>query len=292
MEIPRTDYNRQYNIISLVWNSRIPGKGTLARLLSRLLIPKPKGRVISKNIFGFDLLLDPLIDNGVERSLYCFGAYEQGTLKFMEENLKQDSVFFDIGANIGLMSIYASYRVGKTGRVFSFEANPETVNILQYNIDLNKIENITVVDKAAGNKNGTIKIYNNWNVNRGGATLIKPQQESSSFDVDLIKIDSVSEYIDLNISMIKIDVEGFEMDVLMGLEKILQKKDAPALIIECSEDRNNNYSSVYALFDFIKSVNSYKIYKLSRTKERIGKLVEITTREDLPKHDNIFCIKN
>lgn len=292
MEIKHVNYVKKYQLISKIWDSSIIGKGTLSRFLSKQLIPKAKGELISKTIYGFDLLINPAIDNGVENSLYYFGTYEKGTLDFIKKNLSEGEVFFDIGANIGLMSIFSSYCVGKTGKVYAFEANPETAKLLQYNIELNKINNITIIDKAAGNATGKIKIYNNWAVNRGGATLIKPKQETDSFEVDLIKIDAITEYDSMNIGMIKIDVEGFEMDVLRGLEKILQKSNAPKLIIECSADRNNNYDSVFEIYDFIKKVNKYKIYKLSKGKERLGDLVEIQNKEELPKHDNIFCLNS
>lgn len=290
MEIKHVNYVKKYQLISKIWDSSLIGKGTLSRFLSKQLIPKATGELINKTIYGFDLLINPAIDNGVEHSLYYFGTYEKGTLNFIKQNLKEGEVFFDIGANIGLMSIFASYCVGKTGSVFAFEANPETAKLLKFNINLNKINNINIIDKAVGNDIGKIKIYNNWAVNRGGATLIKPEQETDSFDVDLIKIDAIEEYYSKDIKMIKIDVEGFEMDVLKGLEKILQKNNAPKLIIECSADRNNNYDSVFEIYDFVKKVNKYKIYKLSKGKERIGELVEILSKEDLPKHDNIFCI--
>ncbi len=290
MEHNTVNNTKKHKLISKIWDSSLIGKGTIARFLTKVLIKKAKGELISKTIYDFDLLINPAIDNGVEHSLYYFGTYEKGTLNFIKQNLKEGDVFFDIGANIGLMSIFASYCVGKTGKIYAFEANPETVKLLQYNIDLNTIKNINVIDKAVGNDFGKIKIYNNWAVNRGGATLIKPNQKTDSFEIDLIKIDSIPEYLSMQINMIKIDVEGFEMDVLKGLDKILQKPNAPKLIVECSADRNNNYDSVYEIYNFIKKINNYKIYKLSKGKERFGELVEINSKEELPKHDNIFCI--
>ena len=291
MEFKRVNHIKTYQLLSKIWDSSMIGKGTLSRALSKILISKPKDPVISKTIYGFDLLINPAVDNGVESSLYYFGTYEKGTLNFIKTHLTEGQVFFDIGANIGLMSIFASYCVGKSGRVYAFEANPETAKLLKYNIDLNTISNITIVDKAVGNQNGKIKIYNNWAGNRGGASLIKPEQETTSFEVDLIKIDDITEYNSINIGLIKVDVEGFEMDVLKGLENILSTPTPPKLIIECSADRNNNYDSVYEIYHFIKKVNNYKIYKLSKGKERFGELVEINSTDELPKHDNIFCIK-
>lgn len=292
MEQKRVDFSKTYLLLSKIWDSRMIGKGTMSRFLSKLLIPKPQGEVISKNVYGFELLLNPVIDNGVERTLYYFGTYEKGTLNFIKDHLPKGGIFFDIGANIGLMSIFAARCVGDSGKVYSFEANPGTARLLRYNIDLNKISNIQVVDKAVGNDNGKIRIYDNWSVNRGGATLIKPEKETDSFEVDLIKIDDSADYSNTNIGMVKIDVEGFELDVLKGMEKILRKPDPPKLIIECSADRNNHYDSVYEIYDFIKRVNTYKIYKLSNSKERPGHLVEIKSKEELPKHDNIFCIND
>jgi FkbM family methyltransferase len=290
MEFKRVNHLKKYLLLSKIWDSSMIGKGTLSRFLSKFLIPNPKDAIISKTIYGFDLLINPAIDNGVEHSLYYFGTYEKGTLNFIKTHLTEGQIFFDIGANIGLMSIFASYCVGKSGKVYAFEANPETAKLLKYNIELNNISNINIVDKAAGNNTGKITIYNHWTGNRGGATLIKPDKETESFEVDLIKIDTVDEYLSINIGMMKIDVEGFEMDVLKGLEKILRKDNPPKLIVECSADRNNNYDSVYEIYNFVKKINKYKVYKLSKGKERFGELVEINSATDLPKHDNIFCI--
>lgn len=292
MQIPHVNYVSRYKVLSAVWDSPFIGKGTLSRALSKMLIPKPTGEVVARTIYGFDLLINPAIDNGVEHSLYYFGTYEKGTLHFIRQHLKPGEVFLDIGANIGLMSLFAAQCAGTQGKVYSFEANPDTAKILRYNIHLNQSHNIEVVEKAIGNAHGSIKIYANWSVNRGGATLIKPKEEGASYQVELTRMDDF-EYLQTQpVAMAKIDVEGFELDVLKGMHKLLSRPEAPALIVECSADRNNHYESVYQIYDYIKSVNHYRIYKLSHTKERMGSLVEVTTKENLPKHDNIFCIQS
>lgn len=290
MGTPEVNYIASYQKIARVWDSKFLLRGTFSRFLSKLLVPAPKDKVIAGNLHGFKMLLDPVIDNGVEKSLYYFGTYEKGTLDFIKHHLPEGGVFLDIGANIGLMSIYASIVCGASGKVFSFEANPETLEILKENISLNKITNIVTVGKAVGSKADKLKIYNNWSVNRGGATLIKPSGSNEGVDVDMIALDETEPFNSLRISMVKIDVEGFELDVLLGMKKILSASAPPVLIIECSADRNNNYESTHSIYDFVSSLGKYKIFKLSDTKERIGTLKEITTKNELPKHDNIFCM--
>ena len=58
--------------------------------------------------------------------------------------LKEGDTFVDVGANIGLMSIFSSFLVRESGKVFSFEPNPITNNILKENIELNNLSNITI----------------------------------------------------------------------------------------------------------------------------------------------------
>ena len=291
MQIPHVDYTFRYRLLSGIWDSPLIGKGTISRSLSKLLIPKPTGELVARTVYGFDLLINPAIDNGVEHSLYYFGTYEKGTLQFIREHLKPGQVFLDIGANIGLMSLFAAQCVGKQGHVYAFEANPETAKILRHNLHINAVKNTDVIEKAIGNANGNIKLYANWQVNRGGATLIKPAEAKESYEVELTRINDFSELRELPIAMVKIDVEGFELDVLKGMSDLLKRESPPMLIVECSADRNNHYDSVYEMVDYIRSINTYSVYKLSNTKERFGKLLEVSSKEELPTHDNIFCIK-
>jgi hypothetical protein len=88
--------------------------------------------------------------------------------------------------------------------------------------------------------------------------------------------------------MIKIDVEGFEFQVLKGAANTI-KICKPILIIEFSVSRDNQYDP-FEMIDFIESFGFYEIFKLSGTKERKSKLIRINSREEFPNHDNVFCI--
>ena len=280
-------------IVSSIRDWNIKGSGKLSYFIAKFILPKPLGKTVIDTIYNFQLNVDPIVDNGVERALYYYGTYEKGTLDIIGKILKKGDVFVDVGANIGLMSIYAALIVGREGNVFAFEPNPNTKDLLIENMSLNKIKNIKVEGLALSSETKKSKIYDRWDVNRGGASLIKPSNPTQSYD---IQETTFSEYFNSNqdIKLIKIDVEGFELEVLKGAKAfILNTKTPPILIVEFSSMRVNTFGkNTEPLYDFLKDLSHYRIFQSVRGKERISKLIEIKDKKNLPKHDNIYCFTN
>ncbi len=270
----------------------IKGINKITQLLTRIVPkPTPKGPCIIKTIHGFKLIVDPAYDKGLERTLSIYGTYEEGTLRIMSQVLREKSTFIDIGANIGLMSLHAAQILKKTGRVLSFEALPSTYDILQQNIKLNKFENIEAINMALGSTSGTIDIFDNDEINRGSSSLIKSEHSNSSHQTSIMPFD---EFLDKhpeinNISSIKIDVEGWELEVLKGAKQLLSNPEAPVCIVECSTLHPTYGGSTQDIYHFLRTINSYRIFHLANGKERTSKLVEIVSTENLPEHDNLFC---
>jgi FkbM family methyltransferase len=185
------------------------------------------------------------------------------------------------------MSVIASRLVGEKGRVLAVEANLKTVDILHQNTALNHCQNIDVYPVALGSENGTATLYENWEVNRGGASLLS-QDNSEGTEVPLWKLDEL--FGDLTIDLIKMDVEGFELEVLKGGINLL-KACLPVLIIEVSEQREQEKGvSPKEIADFVKTIGNYQLFKQKGTKERRSKLIPILTDADLPQHDNLVCV--
>jgi FkbM family methyltransferase len=278
-----------HKLISLLRDIDIRGIRKLSVVLPRVLLPDSTkiGEHILQTNHGFLMKIDPSKDTGVELSLFQTGTYEKGTLYFIASYLNRGDCFVDVGANIGLMSIFASQCVGNPGKILAFEAHPETHQLLQENIALNHIENIKTFNFALGNESAKATIYDNWNVNRGGASLVIHAENATGFEVDVKTLDEVIQN-DFQPKMIKVDVEGFEFQVLKGATNTI-KNCKPILIIEFSVSRDNQYDP-FEMIDFIESFEFYEILKLSGTKERKSKLIQIKSREEFPNHDNIFCI--
>lgn len=287
--IPHRSFLLRHRLISMLRDLNVRGIRRISVELPKLLLPKPEkvGKHILRTLHKVDLIIDPSIDKGVELSLFETGTYEKGTIQLMDDFLKPGSVFVDIGANIGLMSAIASQMVGETGKVIAVEANPKTLELLNQNLELNHCKNVEVIPDALGSEAGSALFYENWQVNRGGASLLS-QGDEQGVEVRVRTLDEVLS--GQRVDLIKIDVEGFELEVLKGGLQTLNAS-RPVLIVEVSDERISEKGvSPVEIADFITGLGAYQLFKQKGTKERRSKLIPISGHNDLPKHDNIIAI--
>ena len=271
----------------------VRGSGKLTEILLKFLpIPHPKAPCIIETLHNFKVIVDPFTDKGIEKVLFLYGTYEEGTLRMMKHLLKDAKTFIDIGANIGIMSLYAAKIMNKKGKIWSFEPLTSTYNILTQNIKLNRFQNIRSENLAIGSRNESLSIYENININRGAASLIDDGDSKLKQSVKVIRLDHYLENNKINepIDCIKIDVEGWELQVLKGATTILTSSNAPVCIIECSNTRHSFVDSAADMYSFLRDINSYRIFRLIRGKDKPSRLIEIKRKDALPKHDNLFCL--
>jgi len=146
-----------------------------------------------------------------------------------KSGVKSDGVFVDIGANIGTHSIYAAMS-GAFSKVIAIEPLFENLTLAQVNLTLNKIDNVTLVHSAAGSEPGKAKIYRNVR-NYGKSSLANDMGDgfeiiSVSPLTDILKKENISL---ADVSMVWIDVEGFEAEVIKGMSELLEC-NAPLVI--------------------------------------------------------------
>lgn len=275
-----------HQLVNCIYDLNFKGSGSAAVALARLLLPLPVGSIAVPTCYNFSMVVNPLEDNFVERSIYYTGTYEKGTLFVMQHLLKPGDRVVDAGAHIGLMSLLAAGIVGKQGAVFAFEPIPSTHQLLKQNIALNEFSQIYAYKEALGQTQHHGRMANNQINNRGTYGLI-PESEQKSEVVEVL-VKPLDTYAEIGkVQLIKADVEGHELQVLKGALKKLSAPNPPALILECG---HLSPSDQQLLFDFIKGVNEYRIFKLKGTKRKISSLVEVQSSLDLPEEDNIFCL--
>ncbi len=275
----------------------IKGFRKLAYHLPRFLFPKPTGEAVWPNVHGFKLHIDPTTDTGVEHSLYYEGTYEPGTLKIIEHLLEPGDHFMDVGANIGLMSIFAARLVGPEGKVTAFEPHPKTRQILLKNIVLNGLERtVEVMPYALGSESRSALLYDDPSKNRGAASLMETGSAAAVYEVQTMSLDNfLKKPSGVNFplpSLIKIDVEGLEIEVLKGAMSLLGSASPPALIIESSASRDHSGATdIAALYNFISNIQGYQVYKGLKNKSFTSRLIKVNHSDEMPNHDNIYALQ-
>jgi FkbM family methyltransferase len=189
----------------------------------------------------YTMLLNPR-DNGISRTLAANGKREMQLRAIMDEILKPGMCVFDLGANIGYYAIYEAIKIGKSGKVYCIEPSPDNITLLKRNVALNKMEDrVEVFHYGAADKTGEAEFflseYSNLhtfmpNQFRCGG---KSQRllEGKTIKVPLT---TVSEFIKgkRKIDLIRMDVEGFEVEVINGMQEALDqdKEFSPIVVFE------------------------------------------------------------
>jgi FkbM family methyltransferase len=187
---------------------------------ARLFAGAPRPLVLQRQLFGFHLQVDVSRSN-VQRLLFLDGERFVGEREVVRDLLAPGMRVADVGANIGYYLLLIESVVGATGHVVCFE--PEAANLceLRRNVRVNGFANVEVVAAAAGATNGIVALRTGIN-----AAIVEPG--TGDCTVPLVSLDTaLAEAVDL----LKIDVEGYEGQVLAGARRLLVER-RPALWLE------------------------------------------------------------
>ena len=182
-----------------------------------------------KNI-SFLMSLDPR--NGyIDEKIFDKGYFEEEMLDAFMHYLKPGMTFVDIGANIGQHTLFVSRVVGPTGNVISFEPIPHLYEQIKRSVEANAMNNIKIVHAGCGEKEETKTLYIN-KANIGGSSVIPLSSDKKEEEISIHIIKAEETLLPYNkINLVKIDVEGYEYQALLGMEKIIAR-DTPVLFIE------------------------------------------------------------
>lgn len=213
--------------IILVYFLQLPFKKINSIIFKRKINPRLIGNVTIQNKYGTFFCKDNMT------SAWIASTYHEPLMR-KYFSLKENGVFVDIGANIGKYSIVLGRQL-KKGKVVSIEAERGNFETLKKNIGLNKLENIFPMNVACSNKEGKLTFYIDP-YSTGGHSL-KPLKENKKVEVDAKKLDSILKILKIKkVDLIKIDVEGAELEVLKGATSTL-KKSHPKIIFEAWDNK-------------------------------------------------------
>jgi FkbM family methyltransferase len=189
-------------------------------------------------------------DLHVGRALDLYGDWAKVESDLFGAILNPGAVVLDVGANIGVHTVYFAGVVGPTGHVIAFEPQRLVYQTLCANLALNSLGNVEAINMGVGVSSGVLSLprldYSSEH-NFGGASLGVNQ---GGDEVSVITLDS----LDLSsVFLLKVDVEGMELDVLRGGEALLSRC-RPVLYVE-----NAEASRSPALIDYLQSID-YHLY--------------------------------
>jgi len=163
----------------------------------------------------------------------ALGMYESNKSHVITTLFKPGMTFIDVGANKGDFSLIASKIAGIEGKVLSFEPEPDNCSWVRKSIEMNNYTNIQLFDLALGDSNGKAKLY--IGEKSGWHSLVPDQTGRGMGEIEVTTrtLDSLLEEIECPaVDMIKIDVEGAELEVLYGAEKTLSNNENLILLID------------------------------------------------------------
>jgi len=214
------------------------------------------------NFMNFKFFYDKLRDTSIASSILTNGNYEEETCKEIKNSLFSGDVFIDGGANIGFYSILSSKFVGSKGKVISFEPTSTCYNYLLKNIKINKKKNIFPVKKAISNKNSTVlfKVGENSEEN----SIVKNSNKKDNIiKIKAISIDSYCKNKKIKkVNLIKLDIEGQELQALKGSRNTILKNKDIKIIFELNISKRKD-GIIYSkkIFNYLSKLN-FKYFKL------------------------------
>ena len=204
-------------------------------------------------------------------------------IEFCKREIKKGDTVIDAGANIGYFTLFFSKLVGEEGKVIAFEPDPINFDILKKNIEQNRITNVELVKKGISNKNESMKLYKS--AVSGGHSLIKNEWGKEFTTIQTVTLDDY--FNDQKIDLIKIDVEGFELEVIDGGTKLFKNNNKIKIISEFGGYyyKKNNPKILYPKILHENGFNLFGIINKSKGKSKIvpmkfDKLMEFYSKTD------------
>lgn len=180
---------------------------------------------------------------GVSALVNAHGLYDFNNMTLLKRLLANGGVFVDVGANVGAYTLVASEQA--RARVLAFEPHPATFAMLEENLRRNGRKNVFASCAAVGNKVGVLSISDTPG---SSTTHVIAGDSDSAIEVPVVRLDVELERRDLHADAIKIDVEGFEYQVLHGMGEELCH--ATVVFVEVnglSDQRGAGRDNIFAL---------------------------------------------
>lgn len=176
--------------------------------------------------------IDPVSLLGI--ALTNQGEHEHGMVQTLEKFLKPCDTFVDLGANEGYFTVIGARLCGAEGRVLAIEPQHRLLPVIEQNLKLNGLSHVEVLNAAISDQRGTATLHLTASTNSGGSGFHRhskyklPTQEIGTLTLEEALDAQKLEQVDL----MKVDIEGFEYEALLGSTKVFEQHRVKALALE------------------------------------------------------------
>lgn len=203
-------------------------------------------------IEGRKMFLDE--HDSLRLSLY---PYVPEMTNFFKENIKKGDVVLDLGANIGYFTCLFAQLVGESGKVFSFEPEPNNFKLLKKNVEVNGYKHVVLEQKAVSNVNSMTKMYisNSPKDHR----IYDTHDNLGSIEVESIRLDEYFKDFNQKVNLVKSNIQGADYAAFQGMKSVIEKSRSniilamefnPAMIKEFGNGNSEEFLDQLLAYDF------------------------------------------
>jgi FkbM family methyltransferase len=211
---------------------------------------------------GIRLLLDP---EDYFQCMMFYGRYTPEILQVLEHFVAPGDKVIDVGAHLGYFSIHLGRLVTRSGRVYSVEPDPRAMECLARSVAANHMEWIETFPVALSASKRSINFY--LSPQLGWSTAVRNTHlvNLRTINVETVPLDWLVECgkVSPELRLVKLDVEGFEVQVLRGMQRVLQES-RPILVVEVNDRMlTAQGDSPTGLLDLVRSFD-YSVYAIEK----------------------------
>ena len=213
--------------------SWLPGRPWLAR---RVLLPSLRRQPVTFRARArWGGVFRGRTEDVIQRYLYALGVWEPNVTRLMQDHLRAGDIVIDVGANIGYHAVLSARLVGPSGHVLAVEPSPTIRAQLIENVHANDVAGIVeIVPVAVSDSPGELRLVPGPATNVGLATVVHSDEPDAGHVVRADTLDNIVDGAGLDpqrVRLLKVDVEGAEVNVLRGARRVLSTLPFGALVV-------------------------------------------------------------
>ena len=240
----------------------LSGCGTFANSrMVRSLSGTQRGLAWGRLRDGSEILVP--LDDYVGRAVFFVGDLDRKVSAVIARIVGPGDVVLDIGANLGLVTMQLAHLVGESGRVHAFEPNPAMVEILTQTLERNAARNVELHSYGLGSEDGQIELA--IPIGHAGQASMTRSRWTDGAETVVVPVHTLTSVMrDRGIGsvrLMKIDVEGFEMEVLRGAEQWLASSPVEFILFESNDSLGDGAAD--PVISFLVELG-YRIFAIER----------------------------